>query len=62
MVEDEPRACPKCGTVAVHHAAIRQGKGYVGDVRVSVVEFGWECVKCGHEWGFEYFMEKRLED
>jgi len=45
--------CPKCGAEGKHHgehyAAVRQIK--VG--KISVVNVGWGCWNCGHEWGFD---------
>jgi len=40
--------CPKCGAFDEHPVTFRQEnvKG------VSVVAVGWECIKCGHKWGF----------
>ena len=40
--------CPKCHTAAVHPAAVRQSPGLPG-----IVDVGWMCKSCGHEWGFE---------
>lgn len=52
---DEGKNCPSCGA---------EGKAYKGEhetaVRnstvngIAVVDVGWRCWQCGHEWGFEY--------
>ncbi len=43
--------CPSCGSQAEHPAAIHQ-------VASGVIDVGWRCVNCSHEWGFEVY-EKR---
>ena len=49
--------CPKCGAEGKYHgehvAAVKQVK--VG--KISVVNVGWGCWSCGHEWGFEPLKE-----
>jgi len=42
--------CPKCGAFEEHSVTFRQEKSVVEGV--TVVAVGWECVKCGHKWGF----------
>jgi len=42
--------CPKCGAFEEHPATFRQEEGVVKGV--TVVAVGWECIKCGHKWGF----------
>jgi len=42
--------CPKCGAFEEHPVTFRQEKSVVEGV--SVVAVGWECIKCGHKWGF----------
>lgn len=53
MSENKQPKCPGCGDPGPHEAAVRSGK--VKDM--GVVDVGWRCRKCGHEWGFEYFHE-----
>ena len=54
--------CPKCGAEGKYHgehvAAVRQIK--VG--KTSVVNVGWRCWNCGHEWGFEALKEPMLTE
>jgi hypothetical protein len=52
-VQDEAHPCPECGYIAVHNVAVRSGKRVVYKMSVGVVDVGWHCKKCGHEWGFE---------
>lgn len=40
--------CPECQCTTIG-TACRQYAGMPG-----VVDVGYKCVKCGHEWGFEY--------
>lgn len=51
------KKCPKCGAVGryhgEHYAAFRQMKAG----KISVVNVGWRCWNCGHEWGFEALKE-----
>jgi len=47
--EGSPRPCPNCRRVAVHRCAVRSIPG--------VADFGWRCIDCGHEWGFECFHD-----
>lgn len=45
--------CPKCGAEGKYHgehyAAFRQIKSG----KITVVNVGWRCWNCGHEWGFQ---------
>lgn len=41
--------CPKCGVSDEHPPAFRQH----ATEGILVVECGWRCNSCGHEWGFE---------
>lgn len=54
-----PRPCPSCGTVAVHPPGVRSGKRFDAELgrEVGVVDIGWACRACGHEWGFEVLTE-----
>lgn len=45
--------CPKCGQVADHPPAVRQGEGTGEWEGFGVTDIGWSCMGCGHEWGFE---------
>lgn len=48
MTEDsDPTACPECGNDIIT-TAVRQYNG-----RPGVVDVGWKCLTCGHQWGFE---------
>lgn len=56
--QSEGEKCPKCGAEGdvyqgEHETAVRQKE--VGGV--LIVNVGWRCGKCGHEWGFEYPAE-----
>ncbi len=54
------KKCPDCGAEGKYHgehvAAVKQVK--VG--KRSVVNAGWGCWSCGHEWGFEALKEPML--
>jgi RNase P subunit RPR2 len=48
--------CPKCKYTDIEEGfevAIRQGDG--------IIDVGFRCVHCGHEFGFEYFTDERRE-
>ena len=56
--DPERRPCPKCGAPAPHGAAVRQRSmsGW------NLVDMGFECRACGHEWGFEVLTEPQDEE
>lgn len=60
--EGNGHKCPKCGAAGKYHgehyAATRQLK--VG--KITVVNVGWGCWNCGHEWGFEALKEPMLTE
>jgi len=45
--------CPECGAEGKYHGehetAVRNHKLH----GQSIVDVGWRCWNCGHEWGFE---------
>lgn len=52
--DDGARPCPACGfSDGMNYVATRQGSGEVHGIRMGIVEFGWRCPACEHEWGFE---------
>lgn len=51
--------CPNCGAEGKwhgeHETVVRNfeaGRGKTG-VKLNIVDVGWRCWNCGHEWGFE---------
>ncbi len=52
--------CPKCHKKGPNHAAFRQGPGVIDGVEQHIVDIGYRCTSCGHEWGFEYFTHNPL--
>ena len=54
-VEPEPdiQTCPKCGAHGEHPPAVRQGVADWHGVSIGIIDFGWRCFDCKHEWGFE---------
>lgn len=59
VAEKEGDRCPKCGArgeTAVHQLTASEIDGkfpYLHGVVTSMVNVGWRCPECGHEWGFE---------
>jgi hypothetical protein len=48
--ERDARRCPHCGFYdGLNHAHTRSVPG--------VVDVGWRCPSCGHEWGFEVLTD-----
>ena len=50
-----PVKCPKCNCLGKEEdfgVVARQGNG--------IVDVGFRCYNCGYEFGFEYFMEDKL--
>jgi len=48
--------CPKCGAEDQHPTYVHDwGTTTIEEVKVRVFGFGWECLACGHRWG--YFAE-----
>ena len=45
--------CPNCGYLE-WTTVTRHGK----HGNKSIVDVGYRCDRCGHEWGFEYFKEE----
>lgn len=43
--------CPKCGSLAEHPTEVKQPGG-------GIIDVGWKCVNCGHEWGFEVYKKE----
>ena len=38
-----------------HETAVRNFEaGRVEGIKRNIVDVGWRCWSCGHEWGFEY--------
>lgn len=56
-MSDEPRPCPECGFVDQHPASVRQGTGSYAGLVANIIDVGWRCRQCGHEWGFEVLTE-----
>ena len=54
--------CPKCGSedigTAVRNTTL---KLYVGSTLtdLTIVDIGWRCKRCGHEWGFEQDSDRK---
>lgn len=44
--------CPECGAAGPHETAVRSGEG--------LVDIGWRCRACGHEFGFEMRHEREM--
>lgn len=58
-MEVERVVCPHCGKKVHNVAAVRQGlvpSDSFGEV--NIIEIGFECPECGHEWGFEVFADE----
>ena len=51
------RECPSCGYLE-WTTVTRQGRRG----NTSIVDVGYRCDRCGHEWGFEYFKEETQKD
>lgn len=52
------KKCPQCGAegdwYGEHEAVVRNIEvGRVNDIKRNIVDVGWRCWNCGHEWGFE---------
>ena len=52
------KKCPNCGAEGgyngEHEAAVRNIEvGRVEGIKRNMVDVGWRCWSCGHEWGFE---------
>jgi len=47
------QACPKCGAAGEHDAAVKQYEATVWGAPAHIIDVGWACWSCGHEWGFE---------
>lgn len=50
---DKGKKCPNCGAEGKYqgeHEAAARNYQIAGQ---TVVDVGWRCWKCGHEWGFE---------
>lgn len=46
--------CPRCKRRVLNQASVRQGM-----VRgANIIDIGYECPKCRHEWGFEVFKKR----
>jgi len=50
--------CPKCGAEDVHPTYIHNwGQLYCiveeETIEARVFGFGWECIRCGHKWGYD---------
>ena len=48
------KTCPKCGAKGEvwegeHETIVRQSESE----GINIVDVGWRCGKCKHEWGFE---------
>ena len=53
-IETQGKICPECGAKGEvwdgeHETTTRQSD--TGNFHI--VDVGWKCGKCGHEWGFE---------
>jgi PHP family Zn ribbon phosphoesterase len=56
-VNSQGKVCPNCGA---------KGKAWQGEHatcarhcdtgKVNIVDVGWKCYECGHEWGFEFLV------
>jgi len=60
--------CPKCGAEGKayhgeHETAVRNVKLPRPTIfgSTTVVDVGWRCWNCGHEWGFELVKEEYKE-
>ncbi len=52
------KKCPQCGAggrwYGEHEAVVRNIEvGRVEGIKRNMVDVGWRCWNCGHEWGFE---------
>lgn len=50
--------CPKCGAEGKHHGEHVAAVRHVKTGNVTVIDVGWGCWNCGHEWGFEALKEQ----
>ncbi len=60
------KKCPKCGAEGKwqgeHETAVRNIEvGRVGGIKRNIVDVGWRCWNCGHEWGFELISPNGTE-
>ena len=46
--------CPKCRRRVLNEASVRQGTVH----GANIIDIGFKCPKCRHEWGFEVFKKK----
>jgi hypothetical protein len=57
-VMSEGKTCPKCGAKSEydnHPTAIR----LAGEGNIRIVDVGWRCSQCRHEWGFELIKSEQ---
>ena len=45
--------CLGCGQLVEPGMAVRQGPGAFYGMEAHIVNIGFRCPACGHEWGFE---------
>lgn len=61
------KKCPNCGAEGKwhgeHETAVRNfeaGRVKPEMIKLNIVDVGWRCWNCGHEWGFEVPKEDTL--
>jgi len=54
------RWCPVCRVAGEQDVAVRQGPGVLFDFPAWLVNMGFKCRVCGHEWGFETQEEVKV--
>ena len=47
--------CPKCGKLVYPNAVTKQGSARMFENIVNIIDVGYGCPECGHEWGYEIF-------
>jgi ribosomal protein S27AE len=52
-VKAEEKVCPNCGLLTDHPPAVRQATVEWKDTTFGLIDVGWYCKRCGHQWGFE---------
>jgi len=55
-VETKKPQCPRCGVIhETHETLARTDPRYPG-----IIDVGWRCINCSHEWGFEVLIGERV--
>ncbi|MBA7706117.1 hypothetical protein ES703_114963 [subsurface metagenome] len=52
------KKCPSCGAEGRWHGEHETAVRHLKLSRQTIVDVGWRCWNCDHEWGFELLKDR----